>query len=228
MQIVTVYNNKDCYDLNIAMNKVMQCHELIGYDNRKSNIPITVRYNNFIRTKLKDNSWVIFCHQDFSFLENPEYILEKTNRHFIYGVTGTKLFKNSFIAFIKKYLPLNNWKLYGQILQGRNNKKPYRHGIFVREPKEVDTVDCCCIIVHGWLIKKYNLLFDEKLDFHLYSEDLCIAAKQKYGIKTKVLQMKCRHMSEGDYSKSFEKSAGYLREKYPGIEFSSTAYDFSF
>lgn len=70
------------------------------------------------------------------------------------------------------------------------------------------------IIVHSSLIKKYDLRFDETLSFDLYVEDFCIQAREKYGIVSKILPLKCQHYSYGNVSKRFYELLKYMRKKY--------------
>jgi len=226
IQIVTVVNKRHVYDSNIKNNIYMSGYNLITFDNSKDNISISKRYNDFILNSLNKNSWIIFCHQDFAFMEDPGPIINNLNKNCIYGVIGIVLLKNWLIKIIKKILPIDNRLLYGQIIQG-GEKKLFKHGKYLSKPKQVDTVDCCCIIVHGSLIKEHNLLFDEQLGFHLYSEDFSLSANLNHGVLTKAVQIKCKHLSKGDYNPAFENAKKYLRDKYPNLEFATTTFNFS-
>lgn len=169
--------------------------------------------------------WCIFIHQDFGIMENINPILQRLNPEYIYGAVGVKIFKGFFYG--KKGLDRrlgfkNELKItLGRILQGgkcggecKDDFGLKKHGRIAIFQPTVDTVDCCCIIMHSSLIKKYNLKFDENLKFHMYAEELCYRAKHEYKIKTKVVQMKCFHLGKGDISEEFEKSAQYLKEKF--------------
>ena len=97
----------------------------------------------------------------------------------------------------------------------------------VKKPTVVDTVDCCCIIVHSSLVKKYGLRFDENLSFDLYSEDFSISANEKYGVKTKVFPIMTHHYSYGTIDTRFLLQLQYLNKKYedsPNVYVTSTAH----
>jgi len=96
--------------------------------------------------------------------------------------------------------------------------------VHLDKPQTVDTVDCCCLVVHSSLIKKYGLRFDEHFDFHLYSEDFSLNAWYTYGVRTKAVQMAARHMSFGDTSQNFHTSLEYLRTKYKEKNFVGTCF----
>jgi len=192
------------------------------YDNTVENAGIAQRYNHYIKTLMRDEEWLIFCHQDFAILEEPDVILQTLDDTCIYGPIGAArdkgiYFRNSRILFERK-------RLYGQINQASNDEKYYRNGIFLRKPKLVDTIDCCCMIVHASLIKKNNLLFDENFRFHLYVEDFALSARYRYGIRTKAIQIQCKHLSIGHLNQDFSVSLAYLKSKYTEIKFVGTCF----
>jgi hypothetical protein len=171
---------------------------------------------------MKEDEWLIFSHQDFGFLEDPYAKLQTLDDNCIYGPIGAArkkgvFIRNSRILFERK-------KLYGQINQARNDEKYYQNGIYLKRPKLVDTIDCCCMIVHTSLIKKYDLQFDESLAYHLYSEDFSLHARYAYGIKTKALQIECKHLSLGNATRDFYDSLAYLKSKYKGKRFVGTCF----
>jgi hypothetical protein len=98
---------------------------------------------------------------------------------------------------------------YGQLRSG-----PYIIGKYTQQPQAVDTLDCCCVIVHTSLLKKQALRFDEQFDFHLYAEDFCLQATKKQ-IKIQAIQTKCIHYSNGTLSKAFFATYQRLLEKFP-------------
>ncbi|MCK7520973.1 MAG: hypothetical protein MZV64_26400 [Ignavibacteriales bacterium] len=210
LKIVTVVNDFEIFNKTIKNNNFMNIHPIHVYDNSIENIGISKRYNNFINEYVKPDSdfWIIFCHQDFGFLKDPLPILKKLDKNCIYGPIGVicsgknrisvsiklKGLMNSFLKF--KYKP--NKKYFGQINQGKKNgAKFFKLGRYLITSKEVDSVDCCCLICHSSLIYKHNLSFDELLDFHLYSEDFSFNAKFNHNIATKAVQFKCKHLSQG-------------------------------
>lgn len=218
-KIICVFNKNEIFEEVVKCNQNLKNLEIIGYNNTEENVAITKHYNDFIQNNINDiDSWYIFIHQDFGFLENIDPILKKLNKDCIYGTIGVKIFKGVFWGKKngnKKSGFKNELKIaFGRILQGNNdfNFKPKGKKIFSQFT--VDSIDCCCIIVHSSLIQKHNLHFDENLSFHMYAEDFCYRAKKDYKIKTKVVQMKCFHMGAGDLNEEFEKSVRYLKDKF--------------
>ncbi len=171
---------------------------------------------------MKDDNWLIFCHQDFGFLEDPYVKLQTLDRNCIYGPIGAArkkglFIRNSRILFERKMI-------YGQIDQACNDEKYYKNGIYLNKPRHVDTIDCCCMIVHASLIKKYNLSFDEKFKYHLYVEDFTLNAQYSFGIKTKALQITSKHLSIGRLTDDFYESLAYLKLKYKDKIFVGTCF----
>lgn len=227
IQFVTVVSEKELYEKNFSGNPNINRYELVCLDNTRENIAITRRYNSFLQDGMKRNSWVVLCHQDLIFREDPYNIIKERDTSFVYGVIGATLMKNPAALFLRRVLGFDNRRLHGQILQAGKKGGVFRHGSCLKSPREVDTVDCCCIILHASLVRRYCLRFDESLDFHLYSEDLSIGARLKHGVGTKAVQIKCKHLSHGDYNSGFHECARYLRDKYKGVDFASTAMNFS-
>ena len=213
IQIVMVVNDVEMMTALIRNNPYMNRFALHVFDNTQENIGISCRYNDFIRQHMNDEAWIIFCHQDFGFLENPLRKLQALEKNCIYGVIG---------AVVKEsILPIKI--LLGQIYQGTNDPIFIKHGKYLYQPEVVDTVDCCCIIAHSSLIRSFQLCFDEQLDFHLYGEEFCMNAKYQHGIRTKVAQFDCLHLSWGNpASLAYKKSFVYVTSKYPNTRIIST------
>jgi len=220
---ICVYNNQENFEKVVANNEHLKSCEIISYDNTNENIAITKRYNDFIEKEIvpisaPNDFWCMFIHQDFGIMEDIDAVLGKLNKRYIYGAIGVKIFKGLFWGKKdgnEKRGFKNELKLaFGRILQGKNdfNFKPKgKRALF---QITVDSIDCCCIIIHSSLIKKYNLRFDENLNFHMYAEELCYRAKKDYKIKTKVVQMKCFHMGQGALDEEYQRSVKYLKDKF--------------
>lgn len=88
----------------------------------------------------------------------------------------------------------------------------YRNRIFF--DRTVSSVDCCCLIVHSSLISKYNLRFDENLNWHMYAEEFCINAQITHKITSKAAQFNCFHLGEGKLNDDFHNCAKYVKEKH--------------
>jgi hypothetical protein len=112
----------------------------------------------------------------------------------------------------------------GQVIED-NGSKIKIAGSKVKDHEEVNTLDCCCFIIHSSQIKKMNFKFDENLDWHLYAEDLCMYASENYQISSKILNIKSTHFSSGNFNQGFQNSLNYLISKYPSKAIVSTCYD---
>lgn len=222
-KVICVYNKPEIFEKVIKTNENLQDFEIISFDNTQINTPITKHYNNFIKEQILDSPdnndfWCLFIHQDFGLIENITPKLEEFKPEAIYGAVGVKLFRgvffgkksqNSHLGF-KKYLAVE----YGRILQGNDDFNFTYYGREVNAPVKVDAVDCCCIILHSSLIKKYNLQFDENLSFHMYAEELCYRAQKEFDIPIVVAQLNCFHMGKGSYNEEFQKSTQYVKNKF--------------
>ena len=226
IQIVTVVNNLAQYERYIKNNPFYKGMDLVFFDNTKENIPIPLRYNDFIDHQMLPDKWVIFCHQDFSIREDVALKLKDLNRECLYGPIGIKACsERGFIFRIRGIkISLSRWndsqyrKIFGQYLQGFGGDefKAKLMGEKVTKPCEVDSVDSCCLIVHVSLIKKFGLRFDEKFDYTLFADDFSLMAKKFYHIKTKAIQLDCFHLSEGGKSSGYYRCLLHLIKKYPG------------
>lgn len=223
VQIVCVVNNLDIFNKAFKDNACISRLPVHRYDNTTENVGIAQRYNHFIQQYMHDDSWVIFCHQDFRFLEDPRIRLRGLDPNYIYGPIGAArkkgiFIRNSRITFERKIL-------LGQIDQARGDSTFSKDGIFLSRPRQVDTLDCCCIIVHASLIRKYKLRFDERFSFHLYAEDFSLNARYTHGIETRALQIQCQHLSTGgDVNSDFRDLLAYLKSKYKGKYFVGTCF----
>ncbi len=222
VQIICVVSNFEIFGSMIGKNPFMNGFPIQVYDNTKDNIGIPQRYNHFIDHHMNDDAWLVFCHQDFGFSADPYPRIKDLDRNGIYGPIGAAKKRGLFIRQGK--ITFSKKMLLGQIHQARNDNNFFLHGIRLDRPRTVETVDCCCLIVHSSLIKRYELRFDEHLDFHLYSEDFSLNARYQHGIRTRAVQMDAEHMSFGDTSRDFHASLEYLKTKYKGKNFVGTCF----
>ena len=200
----------------------MNKYPITRFDNSAENIGISKRYNSYIEKNITEDSdfWIVFCHQDFGFNKDPYKKIKSLNKNNIYGAIGTA---TSFrpIRAIKKFLMKKpddysavKRIFLGQISQCQRDSdlKPFGKKIFFE--RTVSSVDCCCLIVHSSLVNKYNLRFDENLNWHLYAEDFCINAKIAHNITSKVAQFDCFHLGEGKLNDDFHTCAKYVKNKH--------------
>ncbi len=169
--------------------------EFVALDNTVTNEPIPIRYNRFLDdcNDLGD-SWLLFCHEDFEPWESIEKKIDELSldEHALYGPIGCR--RKGFAGF--------GMQVYcGEIEECKREGvgEPWKVGRPIVAPVEVETFDCCCLLVHSALIRQHDLRFDEELQFDLYVEDFCAAARLHHGIKSYAIPFKaCHHSFYGD------------------------------
>lgn len=249
IEIVCVANDLEQFNKVVGSNPNISDYTIKVFDNTIENIGISKRYNSYIDNSINPDSnfWVIFCHQDFGFNEDPNNIIRKLDKKFIYGPIGVRNFhsvkkwikgliseRTGYYPSLKfnvkglfskdiKFLTIEKHeqqpgiikrKLLGRINQGQNSSDFEKLGKKIKSPKEVSSLDCCCIIIHSSLINKYNLRFDENLSWHMYAEDFCINALKNCRIKSKAVQFYCYHLGVGNLNEDFYNCAKYVKEKH--------------
>jgi len=232
IQIVTVVNNFDVFNSTIRENRFMNAFPIHLYDNTRDNIGISRRYNDFIENHMQADSWVVFCHQDFGFEEDVSRKVHALDKNCIYGPVGTAAEKQLVFIFALGRYGFERFRLgiyrravtLGQITQ-KTAEKTVRMGRYLKRPMNVDTVDCCCMIIHSSLIARKNLRFDQALDWHLYVEDFCLGAKYHHDILTKSVQLNSIHYSSGNVNFDFLDKLTFIKKKYKTETFSTTCYD---
>lgn len=213
--IITVVRDFEMYEKCVKNNAHLSDCLLCPIDNRVENDYITTCYNREIRRLLNNDAWIVFCHEDFEFLENPAPLLEAADKDSIYGPIGGVIYSE------KHWLLKERWSgvFRGKIMESeKDGSNVIESGINVPMETEVDTLDCQCMIVHSSLLRKFALRFDERLSFDLYVEDFCINAFLRYGVKTRILQIGCQHYSRGKVMPRFHEQLKYLASKYPEYE----------
>lgn len=206
---ISVVRDFDLYDRIVRNNPWNRDAGFMYFDNREENIGIPERYNSFLDTYDYDTpAWFIFCHEDWEAKEDMSSKVTGLPRTYLYGPIGARLLKAG-----KKYHRFNIGRCEQSERDGSRHK--IEQGIFRQGP--ADTFDCQCLIVHSSLIRKYGLRFDDRLTFDLYVEDFCINAREKFGIQSIVLKIKCQHYSYGNITERFMRLKDYVGSKYSGI-----------
>lgn len=200
--LISVVRDFSMYERLVRNNKYCgECRFEI-FDNRESNLSITVRYNSFLNSyDYSKDAWFVFLHEDFEFLCSLHKSLEKLDKNKIYGAIGIKDAETGLLVGCN----LNSTK---------DGERLRFLGIPVKKPIKVLTADCDCMIVHSSLVNRCNLRFDERLSFDFYTEDFQMAAMEKFGVETFVFPLKARHYSYGSCGARFYNQRRYLREKY--------------
>lgn len=220
---ISVVNEVDIYSKCILENKYIKNSDVIEtvcLDNAVENVFISKRYNEFISGyDFSNEVWFIFCHSDWEIKENIAVRLDSLDKDCLYGPIGTIIAENKQ-KIIKQE---RRGRIYDRKRDGSNLRLVEYYEI--ESGSEVDTFDCQCLIVHSSLIKKYNLRFDENLEFDLYVEDFCINAKVSHGIKSMILKIECCHwqqLEDINERPHFFDKIDYINKKYQNYLFGTT------
>jgi Glycosyltransferase like family len=183
ISIVCVYNNEDILNRYLIKSIKSQTinYELILLDNTKKQFKSAASALNYGGRKAKGEH-IMFVHQDVDlrnnqFLQDAMNYLDSLSNIGIAGVAGK-----------------NNYKIITNI---KYNCPPQNVGKFqINEPKIVQTLDECLIIIPKSVFKV--LEFDEFTcnDWHLYSVDYCLSLAS-IALYCYVLPLKIYHRSNG-------------------------------
>jgi len=189
---------------------------ITAIDNRNANDPIPVQYNRFLDAyDFSRPTWFVFCHEDFECKEDVVRVLQGLSRDFIYGPIGARF---RFAHGIDVHVDL-----LGRIEQSnRDGTNLHELGAIVSAESVVDTLDCCCLILHSSLVEKCHLRFDERFLFDLYVEDFCVSAKERWSILSKAINLKCRHWSGGELGDRYYAQLKKFNNKWPNATYAST------
>lgn len=232
---VCVSHRPDIYRQYLGGDHRAKQYPITLYDNRVENVAIPLRYNNFIDNVLPGlpDCWIVFVHHDVVFYEDPSIVLDNLDKDVIYGPAGTILVPGlvRYYAAFDGYWPRivryqhHHRRSVGQIRCAIELAPEGVVGNPIGQPELVDTLDCCCLIVHSTLIRKYGLRFDPAFAWHLYSEDFSMSALQEHGIRSKAINLNCGHYGlSTTTNEAFKTHLSALLDKYSGIHFASTCY----
>lgn len=212
MVIISVVRDYEMYNRLIKNNVHNKSAIFVDYDNTTENKSIPERYNSFIDSyDYSKEDWFVFCHEDWEIKEKWERRFKYLDKNSLYGPIGVILY--SFGKFLKLHKIGTIWN------SNRENTDGSITGQYASTGTEVSTFDCQCLIVHSDLIKKYNLRFDENLHWDLYVEDFCANAREKYDIKSRIMNLHCQHYSFGNIQQRFYDNFHYLKNKYKGAKY---------
>lgn len=213
IKMVTCVRDYNMYGKFIKNNPMCRSFELLDICNLKDNRPIPLRYNSVI-DGIGGNSddWLIFCHEDFELLEDITPLVARLDKDCLYGAVGCRR-----IGLFGFGMQLTLGNIVERNRDGSGGA--WRVAKQIKKPEEVETFDCCCIIMHSSLVMKYGLRFDEQLEFDMYVEDFCANAKTKHGVRSFVVPIECCHHSGSRATDRLYRHLPYLREKYPNNNF---------
>ena len=204
ISIICVYNNEESLENHLLKSlKVQKAHyELIFLDNSNGKFSSASEALNHGGNKAK-GEYLMFVHQDYDlesdrWLADAEEIINNLENVGIVGVAGK--YDRNMISNITTGVP--------PVLAGP---------IQIKEPKKVQTLDECLIIIPKKIFKEIQ--FDEDVcdNWHLYATDYCLTA-QKAGYDVYVIPLGGYHASPG-YSFSPEAYYSTLKKlvkKYKG------------
>ncbi len=218
--IVTVVDDLKLYDKSVKSNQYMKNCSLITYDNTQENISIAQRYNDFLENHLKKispSSWIIFCNQGFSFLEEFEKILKSLEPNIIYGVVGAETRRR----FSWRRFRFGNEIIKVGGVSDDRDSAPKVYSRKERKHRQVDTIDSCCMIINAELLQDFHLNFNEQLPFYFFVEEFCLAAFYKYKIKSHVLPLNAFYVFPEEFPPEYYESKDYLKAEYHLNNFAS-------
>lgn len=216
VEIISVVRDCEMYNRCISNNLFCSGCGIRMLDNRERNVGVPALYNGTLDSfDYSYPRWLVFCHEDFMPKELLRNALGKAREDRIYGTIGGVLLPK------KTWLLGGLWRgeVRGMIVESEKDGTGARcQGVDSPLDTIVETIDCQCLIVHSSLVQKYGLRFDERLSFDLYTEDFCLGAYLKHGIKTAIFPLKCQHFSRGTVLPRFFEQKAYLDRKYPKAE----------
>lgn len=208
ISVVCVYNNKKIFNdfLLKSLNNQTAEFELIGIDNTSKEFKSAASALNYGGKKAK-NKYIMFAHQDVSFLSNTwledtERFLESIDNLGIAGVAGMSEYGNS------------NSERGRNIITHGEPPEVWSWGNRIQKPEPVQTLDECLVIVPKIIFD--SLKFDEKTceGWHLYAVDYCLSAKE-IGFGIYAIPMEIYHLSVGAINKKrFQSLKGPLPDEY--------------
>ena len=210
-KIVTVVRDWQMYNRCIANNCNLSGCVLCPIDNTVKNERITTCYNRFLRElDYSTSGWIVFCHEDWEPKEDLAKRIEKLDKNSLWGPIGA--------VTRRRFLVWGQWRLVGQIEEClKNGDGLSLAGSLADEGEKVDTLDCCCCIVHSSLLNRLNFRFDEQLSFDLYIEDFCISANVSNSVASKILPVKCCHWSKGSVLPRYYRQEEYVNSKWRAL-----------
>ena len=215
--VISVVRDREMYAQCVENNQFWDGCELVALDNTVVNEHIGVKYNRFLNSfDYSKPAWLIFCHEDWQLKEDITPRLGNLDCSTLWGPIGARTRRRFWIYA--------QWQLQGLVEECRKDGSGLKNsGLPCEEGTEVDTFDCQCLIVHSSFIEKTGLRFDEKLSYDLYVEDFCIAANERFGVKSRILPLKCLHHSGGNLQPRYYEQEAYLSEKWAKGAYAATS-----
>jgi hypothetical protein len=214
---ISVVRDFAMYERCVKSNPLLAGCGLCTIDNRGRNDGVPTCYNRFLDSRAEDeDAWYVFCHEDFQMMEPLAPRLEKLDTEALWGPIGA-VTRVRFGVYHQR-------RLVGSVEECRKDGTGLRRvGETVEEGTPAETFDCQCVIVHSSLVRRHALRFDEALTFDLYAEELCMAAKEKAEIASRVLPLAARHWSGGSVQERYYAQEAHVNAKYPKSCYTGTS-----
>ena len=183
--IITVVRDPLMYDKCIAHNHYLKGCQLLKIDNTINNETIPILYNRAIANcQSLSSRWLVFAHEDFETQEALSLIFEKLDQRSIWGPIGA-VTTVRWPELLGGYYQSQMRGIINTCWKDGSNKSVA--GKRVAAGYEVETLDCMFLAIHGSLLERSGLRFDENLTFDLYAEDFSMNAKFNHNITTRIL-----------------------------------------
>ena len=154
MNLISVVRDFNMFDKCIRNNLNCSGMSFHIYDNRKENKPIPICYNNFLEQyDYSNDSWFVFCHEDFELQENISVFINGLDKKSLHGVVGGR--RKGLCGFGMQVI-------YGNMMEKNRDGsgEAWFPGRFVSKPVVVEAFDCCCLMVHSSLVQLLRCFVD--------------------------------------------------------------------
>jgi len=186
VKFVVVYSNPVVFKTSFESNTYVATENLIAhFSEGRESIPLL--FNQMVQKHLRENTWFVFCTEDFAPVEDLRKHFQNKNTNTIYGPIGTRL-------------PYE--KHFGQVNRTGGGKIGRR----LCEDAPVQTLDEMCLVAHAEVFRQ-GLFFDERFHSYFYGADLCLQAYTT-GFDVMATQIECQISKE--YSEKNIVSIEYL------------------
>lgn len=198
----------------------------VRFDNSVENRPVPVRYNQYLESMSPvQDAWLAFVHNDFQFHEDPAPLLATVPRDRIYGVVGANIVVTAPPGDGSGGEPARReYRMVGSVRCSPKLIPSEVCGDPISELAPAKTLDCCCLIVHSSLVRRYRLRFNERYEWHFYAEEFSLRAFRDHGIETWVLPLRSGHYGLGATNAAFFECRRSLYAEYPDT-FVSTCFN---
>lgn len=202
LSIVTLINNYDIYRDNVLKSTLKEFDNYyIEYIEIYNSISASSGLNEGI--KKSNNDLIFCCHQDVQFLDRWYEQLIKL--------------LNMLDEHEKNSDGKNIWGVCGSAGTSYSGKMFGVHsglGMDGLDSVQVQTLDCCTLLLRKSIMKKYDMTFDENLKwYHMYGEDISLQSNDK-GLKVYVLNVSLKHNCKWTAGGGFQESTDYTRKKW--------------